>query len=252
MPGPELTVEGQPFKNLFITTAYFRNVGKSPIVAADYAEKLSASVSSPWKLVAVSNNKLLAGTAVPLIWKKASDTKFEAEPALLNPGDQVAAVAYTTNPTAEPFKESIEQPQSKVRWDAHIVNLRSFEEPPSPIDLAAANRAGVVVELAGWGLLFTIVCALIFEAIYLHLLFVARLVTGPEWRSVGLILLATLISFSAAESTSTYLFGSVSTAITGVNHALNAPFIIVHLIALIGLALKVRGIKVARPPVLPA
>lgn len=90
-----IKVEDQTFDNLVIARAYLLNAGSSPILPSDFFENLSINVETPWKIVAVENGGFFRG--VTLKWKRISDTRFEAAPALLNPGDSVPVTIYLTD-----------------------------------------------------------------------------------------------------------------------------------------------------------
>jgi len=91
-----LKVEDQVINNLLIKKALLRNIGSSPVLPSDYYENLSINVETPWKIVAVENSRDFAQSPV-LRWKRVSDTRFEAAPALLNPGDVVSTNVYLTD-----------------------------------------------------------------------------------------------------------------------------------------------------------
>lgn len=237
-----LQVENQTIDDLLISQAYLQNVGDAPIVESDYHENISVTVNEPWKIVAVENPH---SWYVQLRWKRISNTKWEAEPALLNPGDHVAAVIYLTNTQPGGSSGSGEADKPSVHWAARIVNLAAFERAP---DIFGRNRhSGIVVNLFGWGLPFTVVVALLFQALYLRLMIDAKLFRNSAWRSICLGLLASLLSWTAAECSATYLFGGdVITDLFGVNHWLNAPPIAAHLLAIIGLLYLRRRTRAAR------
>jgi hypothetical protein len=70
-----LHVEDQTANNLVIAHSYIRNVGKTPIVPADYTQPLSVSVRKSWRIVAVENSADFA-LAVQLRWKRVDDNKL--------------------------------------------------------------------------------------------------------------------------------------------------------------------------------
>ena len=113
-------------------------------------------------------------------------------------------------------------------------------EPPSIMERLGRAPSGIDVHLSGWALPFTIVAALLFQALYLHLLFRTGFLRDWTWRSITLVLGASLLSFAAAESSATYLFGSTLTELVGVNHWINAPWIVLHVGVLIFLYQKAR------------
>jgi hypothetical protein len=116
-----LTVEDKTVGNLVIAHDLLRNTGRVPVLPSDYFQNLTVSVSPPWYIVAVESSKDGLGN-VPLRWKRNSDTQFEAEPSLLNPGDSVSTVVYLTNTNVA--KTLSIGPDPTTLWDARITNLR--------------------------------------------------------------------------------------------------------------------------------
>jgi len=226
----KLTLNEQPLDNLFTVQAMIKNMGSVPILPSDYYEKLSVSVQEPWKIVNVDNS--FSKAFVQLHWKRVDDAKFEAEPALLNPGDIVYTKVYVTNTKLGSFSALEKSNEPQVAWSARIVNLRAFSEPPSILERVQRKQFGIQVELSGWALPFTLVTALLFQALYLHLLSCAGFLRGWNWHTIALILCASLLGFAAAESIATYLFGNLRTEMFGVDHWVNAPWIIIHILVL--------------------
>ena len=224
-----LRVEDQVMNNLVIAKAFLRNAGAVPIVSSDYHENLSITVKKPWKIVSVENSKDFV-PGIEFRWRRISDTRFEAEPALLNPGDLVSTNVYLTNTQFAGASATEKQPEVQVEWKARVTNLRAFTEPPSLSDRLNRTAFGIDVHLAGWGLPFTIIAALLFQALYLHLLSRSGFLRGWTWRSITLVLGASLLSFAAAESSATYFFGHPLSELfgLGVNHWINAPWIVLH------------------------
>jgi len=234
-----LRLEKQTINNLVIVRASLENKGGVPILPTDFYEKLSVSVDKPWKIVAVENRSIIS-PKIQLRWKRVSDSRFEAEPALLNPGDRVDTTIYLTN-TEFSDGTSPERgwKEPDVKWDARIANLRGFSEAPDPL-ARFGGGFGIVVRLSGWALAFTLVAALLFQALYLHLLSRAGFLRDWRWPSISLVLGASMLAFAAAEGSATYLFPDYLTEMTGVDHWLNAPVIIVHALALFFLYWKAR------------
>jgi hypothetical protein len=232
-----LNVEDQHINNLLIAQSFISNTGRSPVLPTDYYEPLRVTVPFPWMIVAVENNNSLL---VQLHWHRVSDTVFEAEPSLLNSGDNVSTIIYLTNTQFDPHSTRKDESSPQIKWSAHIINLREFEKGPDIMDIARKRYFGVMIQLGGWSLPFTIVTALLFQMLYLRLLHLAGLPCMGNWYSIAAILCSSLISFAAAESSATYLFGSSLTDIWGVNHWLNAPPILLHVLALTFLYRKSR------------
>lgn len=235
-----LRVENHTFSNLFIAQSYIRNVGKVPILPSDYTQPLTVSVKDPWRIIAIANSALFSSVAVQLRWKRVDNYSFEAENALLNPGDLVATYVYLTNSRTPAGDVKFSAPKPEIEWKARIVNLRSFHEPADFFDREKRQRWGIFVDLSGWSLLFTLAAALLYQALDLHLLARAELLRGWGGHSIIIVLVVSLIAFAAAESMATYLFGNLMTALTGVNHWLNAPPIVLHVLLLLLLFHRIR------------
>jgi len=238
-----LQAEGHAINNLVIVKGYLRNAGDAPVVPSDYHENLSVNVDPPWRIVAVENGRDFYGL-VRLRWKRISDTRFEAEPALLNPGDLVSTNVYLTNLRFSTPPTTEKQPEAKVEWRVRITNLRALSEPPGLLERLQARSFGPTVRLSGWSLIFTVVAAVVFQAVYLHLLSRAHCLRQWTWRAVVLIVAASFLSFAAAESSATYIFGPPFGPFeSGVDHWLNAPWIAVHAVVLLFLYLRARSIR---------
>ena len=90
-----IRAQNQTIDNIVIVKAWLRNVGRTPILPSDYHESVSVNVKKPWKIIAVENGDLFRG--VEFKWKRISDIRFEATPALLNPDDLVSTNIYLSN-----------------------------------------------------------------------------------------------------------------------------------------------------------
>ena len=224
-----VTVEGETYDNIVIAQAYFVNAGTAPIVPAEYHEKLSVSVDSPWKIVAVENGTSF-GKKVMLEWRRISDTRFEAKPALVNPRDKFDVSVYLTNTEFSAPYPADEAPDPAVDWSARVTNLPEFSSTGDILERLQQEYSAfppIRVHLSGWAVVFTIAVALVLQVTYLHLL--ARSGLVREWRlsSIGLVALTSLLSFVAAECLATYLFRNVMTYY-GVDHWMNAPPLIIN------------------------
>jgi hypothetical protein len=73
------------------------------------------------------------------------------------------------------------------------------------------------------------------------------LLRGWDWTAISLVVGSSLLSFAAAESMATYIFGSYMTEIVGVDHKINAPPIILHVLVLALLWWKARAGVEERP-----
>jgi hypothetical protein len=235
-----IRVGNTTFEHVYVSQAILRNVGQSPIVASDFVEPIAVNAKTPWRIVAVENSKLGADspTVVQLSWKRATDTRFEAAPALINPGDTIFAHVYLA--PADPVAKDRGQPE--IGWTTRIVNMRAFEIVPMGGSVFDEQQNwGIHVDLRGWSTIFTVVFALLFQAKYLYLL--TRLGAGRNWNSmtVAVVLGSSLLSWAAAESMATYFFPAGLTRILGVSHWLNAPPILLHVATSVILWWKARA-----------
>jgi hypothetical protein len=202
-------------------------------------------VQPPWKIVAVESAKNFP-QGVEFKWNKVSDTKFEAEPALLNPQDVVSTHVYLTNTKYDVTSNPKEPVDVNVEWKARITNLLAFSEVPSPFSVSL-NPSIAMIHLKDWSLFFTIAAAMLFEGLYLALLSrggLLRIITSPI---IFLVLGLSLLSFAAAESLATYLFRGLLSNMYGVDHSINAPWIVLHVAVLVVFAVKAWNSDVSGP-----
>lgn len=229
-----IAFEGRPLRNLFVERDILRNTGRVPILPSDYVEKLTVSAQMPWTILDVDGALKAPGNVV-LHWKRKSDTCFEAEPALLNPGDTASTDIYLTtvqDVSGPDVKQTLEP---AVKWDARIVNLRAISPPQRPAaDYGYDSFFPVLVFLQGKGLLFTLVAAMLFEALYIILLVRAGLLRTFDSMGILLLLCVSLLSFSAAESSAWFLFPSWWSRLVPSN-GINFCVLSVHWVALLTL-----------------
>jgi hypothetical protein len=235
--------------NFIVDSTQIQNVGQSPILPSDYSEPLSVTSPSPYTILAVET----APGSVRLSWNRAAEDRFEAVPALLNPGDVVTVSVYLTDTTknstlspammtdAEKVRASF-TPNIELKWSARIVNLSGFSPAPPIRTLPSADPLGVVVFLEGWRLVWVLVLAATFLGCYLYLLRAGGLTQlNAGWSIV--IVGAALLSFAAAEAITDVLDGG-----TLYMSALNVPNIAtlaVHLL-LVGYLARVAWAKQSR------
>ena len=110
----KLTLDDKFINNLFTSQATIRNIGNAPVLPSDYKEKLNVTVNDPWQIVNVSNT--FSNGFVQFHWKKVNNTKFEAEPALLNPGDIVMTTLYITNTKLGSISTSEKPSEAHITW----------------------------------------------------------------------------------------------------------------------------------------
>jgi hypothetical protein len=224
----QIRSQTESIDNIVIAKAYLKNVGRTPILPSDYYEKISVNVKKPWKILAVGSDDLIRD--IEFKWNRVSDEQFEAVPALLNPGDMVSTNVYITNTEHRKLQTHEKGAKPEVEWRARIVNMTAFTYPPDVFSQLGNYRWGVIVDLSGWAVPFMIGAAMLFLALYLHLLSGTSLLRGMRVTAIITVLGASFLSFAAAESMATYLFGNTRSALfgIGVDHWMNAPWIILH------------------------
>ncbi len=227
----DLLIGKRTINNIQIFQASLKNVGKSPIVPADYYKNLSLNVTSPWQILAVSNYYPGTNQFISLNWRKVSDSEFDADPTLLNPGDEVYVIVYVTNPQ---FLTGASNQTSTptLAWSGRIVNLRQFSPEASPIDkeMQRIQEFPISVDVSGYGVPLTIILYLFFQIIYAFLFYRAGYMESWGWKLTSLVIAGSFLSLSASEAIQTYIFGSIMTDWTGVPFWYNAPWIILNLL----------------------
>jgi len=235
-------IEEETLDNLVIARTALQNVGTTPILPTDYHQNISVNVLKPWKIIAVENSQHFSVSQrqnVEFKWKRVNDIRFEADPALLNPGDTVVTHVYLTNTQFEGIAKIPEADrQVHVEWKARITNLPAFAGPPNRSN-ATEDSLNIAVLLSGWALPFTIAVAMLFQALYLHLLSRSGQLDVIDLRGISIVLGVSFLSFAAGESISTYLFSNYLTRTAGVKHWMNLPWIILHVALLIVLYRRV-------------
>lgn len=233
--GFSVRFKDETLDNLVIAKAWFKNAGTSPILPDDFHENLSVSTLKPWRIVAVENANDLPDD-IELTWVKANAYRFEAKPTLLNPGDTVTAVVYLTNIEPENKRAAFRLNDVKLKWDARITNLPKLTKVQTSFtELFMKNGWGFVVYLTGWSLVSTIFGALLFQALYMHLLIRAGYIKSFSFYSILVLLFASVLSFSAAESISYYLFPNFLYYLGGPNYPVNITIIVLNMFLLVWL-----------------
>ncbi|HEY2586022.1 MAG TPA: hypothetical protein VGI81_09700 [Tepidisphaeraceae bacterium] len=216
------------YDNVVIVSGILRNTGSTPILPTDFVEKLTAHVADPWKIIDVGDG---IGN-VKFRWNRLDGNTFQAEPTLLNPGDSVWTTLYLTNKdssatTSAPLSEQV---KPEVEWNVRIVNLKSFTTPPTFLEKYKARFWGVVVQLSGWSFIFTMADAILLNAIYLHFSAASGYLKKWNWKSFILLLGISVLSFCAAESTATLIFGNQFSDFDGINWWLNLPPVLIGVV----------------------
>ena len=202
------------------------------------------SIPKPWRIIYAANRSGAPG--VQFAWKKIDDNDVAATPALLNPGDRVFLVLFLTNPTEKGEQTGLPKvPDLKV--DARISNLKSFTPVPFPsggLKFRTHDVWGIIVGMTGWAVPYFILMFSLLQVLYIILLTKAKLLNLSQKRFVGYLVASSLLSITGAETSTTYAIGSTWTDMYGINHWLNAPWIVLNIV-LIAL-LYVYGRRLAR------
>jgi hypothetical protein len=238
-----LNVQGQAIDNLYIAQARIINKGKNPIVPADYIEPITVSVEKPWKIVAVADG-VNSPPSASLRWIRLNDLKFEAKPALLNPGDTITTHIYLTRISGD-LLAGKDEAVPNITWSERIVNLGDFYTPTTMQLLTDTfgDRWGINVSLYGWSFVFTVIAALILQTYYLHLLANFGFFDKWENRSIAAILVTVVLSFSCSECLAIYIFQNFEYRISGISHWLNLPPILLSVVTMVFLAKKSKSSK---------
>ncbi len=242
-------MQNQTVDNIMIVNAWIKNVGKDPILPSDYYENISVNVEKPWKILAVRNTG--ESFYVALKWNRISDIRFEAAPSLLNPGDLTSINVYLTNTQFDKEVALPHKPELNVEWKTRIVNMKHFTAPPDMFNMATNVMWAKVLPvwmmpfsgaLPGWALPFTIVVTMLLMALYLYMLSKVGFLRKMSLISIVFVIAVSFLSFTAAESMATYLFGNGLTKVLGVNW-MNTLWIILNAVLLVVLGLKAKPMQ---------
>jgi hypothetical protein len=217
---------GKPLHNLFVSTVILKNTGQAPILPTDIFGKITLKTTAPWQIITVTNG-LQGGIAFD--WRKMSDLAFQAEPALINPGDVIWATVYLTNQNdADVTQDDTLSPP--LEWDARISNLKAILTEPQndPGSLASGQ---LVVFITSGGILIIVLSFIVYYGLYLHLFYLNGFLSPWRTLSFCLVLSAGLVSLSAAEAGNTYIVGPTP-YIPQIDHLLNIPVLFFNLVAL--------------------
>lgn len=225
--GYSLTYQGKKLSSLITISESLENTGTEPITPQEVYEPLTVEIQKPWRILAIENRTTKYETSINPEWIRINERKFKATPFLFNPGDKVSIEIYATTNETE-YKETLGDnrlnPQI-THWNTRIRNLKSIknkeEEDKERKDeilekLKIAKKVGnqwpsIFVFLHGHGLLFFLLCTAIFSIIQIFL--IGRAFESYDIRKpklLALTLAAFLLSMSAAEVLSYYLFPSVN------------------------------------------
>lgn len=206
-----IVIDGDPFDHVLISGFSIANIGASPVTPEDFHKPLSVTVDPPWKIVTVENGHMLLGDIIPhrgrapvlLEWKKKSDRQFEAAPFLLNPGDEFDQTVYLTSDGGSAIIGS----GPKLDVQARVRNMSGFSKHVRSSDrIERRGPKWLLIQVQDFGIIFLLATASLFLVWYLLLLHRGRLFGKRKARWLTLIVLAALLSYSAAESVTYWAF----------------------------------------------
>jgi hypothetical protein len=223
--------KGNKIDNIYNATIYLANSGAAPILSTDFDGKVKLVTKEPWSILTIRNTTE-SGTP-HFNWHKLSNTEFEADPILINPGDLFSISVYLTSDVAKPDTTKV-----PLNWDVRIANLSQIDYPSSD-DLAAQpsfpELLHVRVDYVGNYVLIFLILFSAYLSVYVYYLmekgfFSSRLL------HVIYVVGAALLALVATDVTVTYLTGPFDK----INHAMNAPILIANFLVLCWIALRLR------------
>jgi hypothetical protein len=235
-PGSGLTISvragEKEIRTLRLAQATIKNLGKAPILPSDFVEPLAVTTVPPWRIVAVANAHQDISGLVSLKWTKVSETEFDAQPALFNPGDQAWAAIYLANDTVEP---TVPAGDPALNWKTRVVNLKGIEPAPSALDTMQRKTGWIQVYIWGWGVLFVLLSFTVYASLSLILLRRAQFLDSLKLPPFTFAITLLLLNLAASEASATYIFGVSPFVSVPINNWVNAPPIIANFGVLIAI-----------------
>ncbi|MFJ6324053.1 MULTISPECIES: hypothetical protein [unclassified Rhizobium] len=196
----------QPVQKLYIYRASLENTGDAPILPSDFFSDIKLTALPDWRIIAVGNSPWRGSQNVSVVWKRVSDNLYTGSPTLLNSGDEVSVGVYLTASEDVAKAAIFRRDAAPISFDARVANLPSITVKPDFLTRTLPGGGGIMVNIRGWGVWFFLVIFGLYFA--LHLFLLKRLVTSTNVRyALFLIFIASISSVSAAEATTTYVFG---------------------------------------------
>ncbi|MBB5576354.1 MULTISPECIES: hypothetical protein [Rhizobium] len=199
---------GKPVPKIYIYRASLENTGHAPILPSDFFGDLKLSALPDWHIVAVGNSPWRGAQSVSVDWKRTSDNLYTASPTLLNSGDEIAISVYLTAKEDVETAAVLKGASAPIAFETRVANLPSISLKPNIImEKAQPVAGGITVEIRNWGVWFFLVIFAIYFALHLFLLRRFASVSKLNYGYLVLIFIASIFSISAAEATTTYVFG---------------------------------------------
>ncbi len=253
---PSISIDGEKFENLFKSSLRITNAGEVPILPEAIRQAIAIEVREPWRIIGVAN-----AYGVELDWSRASPTRYEATPALLNPKDISAFEVYVTNDgVVNPTKNDLSQIGLEIT--ARIVDvpqltnagIKNREEMNRLLSSSSRQPIGpIIVVLDTLDILVFLLLLSAYFALYMRLLSLNGIVTSiSNWSTIGWWCLAATFSAVASESTVDLLMGpvfafelidvilaapgSLLADVFGPRQLLNLIVVLVHLLIILALS----------------
>jgi hypothetical protein len=119
--------KGNKIENMYSVLVTLKNTGSSPIQYSDFFGKIKLLTKEPWRILTI--NGVAEDGNPSFVWKKISDTEFEADPILINPQDELVNIVYMTS--TKPQEELL--PKPPLSWNLRVVNLDGVEYAAAPV-----------------------------------------------------------------------------------------------------------------------
>jgi hypothetical protein len=232
---PDISIEvesaGVALKNVIVVQTLLTNNGKSPILPSDIFEPLSISAKDPWKIVTLVNASSDATSIIKFKWTKVSDQEFQAQPALLNPGDAVWVNVYLTNSKmGEKLDEQFKKPDSIISWSGRVSNVKSISKNRDSNSINFGKY--LFVFISDWGIPFFVFSFVLYFTLYYALLSQYGIFSPFRLSSFAIFTACAVICFCASDAGTTYVFG---TFYGPTSNLLNAPILLANAFILGGL-----------------
>lgn len=241
----------QALPRIYIYHTSLTNTGNAPILPSDFFSDIKLSALPNWHIIAVGASPWRGSQSVSVDWKRISDNLYSSSPTLLNSGDEIALSVYLT--TSEDVEKAVllKRDATPIAWEARVSNLPTITVKPDFMTKVQQSGGGLLVNIQGWGVWFFLWIFGLYFA--LHLFLLRRLALGSKLNFGFFILIfsAAFLSISAADATTTYVFGLYGGIIdVPVDEWVNIPPLVLNfaLIVILYLApiLKPRSVR-SRP-----
>ncbi len=167
--------KGNTLENMYSLVVTLKNIGTAPILATDFFGKVRLTTKDPWVILTING---VSQTGAPsFTWHKLDNTTFEAEPVLINPGDEFTNVVYMTS--TKPQEDLI--PSPPITWDMRVVNMDHIDYGGSSTSASPLipQLINVSVSYVGNSVLTLLIIFSLYLGIYVYYLCVAGQLSSP-------------------------------------------------------------------------